>query len=444
MNASHEGKSNRQDNQAERKDEHSPNIESHLNKPEQTISSKGDTEKDSSETNESIGNNEEKDADEKSDSGAKDDLNSSNEHTDEFGRPLTAYEIMRLEKIKRNNAFLAQLGFEEAKAQQEEEMRKKKAAAKRDKKGPVFYEQRETLSRRTKGKNVSYAMPKISEFRETMASTKKNKKRKREKSASKEDRVPREIYNELKSIQSNKRQRLATAERLVRMAEKELNLSERFAEKQERREQAKKDREERKKLAESKRALLPIVQELDKRRNEILRNRKRLADLAQVGMSLDKKKQLIQDFVSKAEEDFPQELKEIEQSLGQMFLERIPPFQVEEISLHSKKTGTKGSRVGAKSAAGSVIEETEEQSRTALAVPDIQIPINLDLEECEKIANEIVAKRKERSEFKSRNVGGPVTDSLAAVVQRGWCDHDHPISAGCYLDYVPQVGDVVL
>lgn len=429
-----------EDNHLEGKDEYSSDIQSDLHK--------NGTDVDEKDANDSINANEEKDDDEKSDSGAKDGSNLSNEHTDEFGRPLTAYEIMRLEKIKRNNAFLAKLGLEEARARQEEEMRKKKAAAKRDKKGPVFYEQRETLSRRTKGKNVSYAMPKISEFRETMASAKKNNTRKREKSASREDRVPREIYNELKSIQSNKRQRLANAERLVRMSEKELKLSEKFAEKQERREQAKKEREERKKLAESKRALLPFVQELDKRRNEVLRNRKRLVDLAQVGISQENRKQLIKDFISKAEEEFPQELKEVEQSLGQMILERLSPYQVEEISLHSKMKGKKGSlndtKISAKAAAKSSRENEDDNSQAALAVSDIQIPMNIDLEECEKIANEIIAKRKERKELKSRNVGGPVTDSLAAVIQRGWCDHDYPISSGCYLDYVPQVGDVVL
>lgn len=375
-------------------------------------------------------------------------VSQSDDHTDEYGRPLTAYEIMRLERIKRNQAYLAKLGLEQAKAEQEKEAQQKKAANKRDKKGPVFYEQRETLSRRSKGQ-ISYTMPKISEFRETIATVKRQKKNKKEKSDTREERLPLFIYQELRTLQTNKRQRLANAERLVRLSEKEIKLSERFAEKQERREQAKKEREEKKKLSESKKALLPYVQELDKRRHEILRNRKRLAELAQSGTSAENRKLYVDEYISKAAIKFPEQLKDVENSFGQMLLERVPPFSRDELNFTEFKCKSDSksakSKYSSKLSKEKVLNDADEEApHSSRDISKILTPPDIDLDECQKIATEIITKRKQKKELKSRNVGGPVTGRLSSAIQRGWCDHDHPISSGCYLDYVPQVGDVVL
>jgi hypothetical protein len=186
---------------------------------------------------------------------ASGDTANDEEYLDEEGRPLSAYEILRLERIKRNREKLAQLGLGQEKVDQgvlgggagaDGDAKKSKPA--RPRKSEEAVPQRARSSRASK-KNLNYAEPSISvrallkkagesddeETRkpsgvkpskdttapvpaeDTTAPVPSERKRKWD-----QDRLPQDIYREFKRIRSYKRDLLIEAQRAVRSADKEI------------------------------------------------------------------------------------------------------------------------------------------------------------------------------------------------------------------------------
>ena len=352
--------------------------------------------------------------------------------TDEFGRPLSAYEIMRLERIKRNQAYLAKLGLESDStngmkrtllAPHEDEMKKKKAAKKRMKKEVVVH-RRTSVGRRTKAKKIDYTEKKVKQKNDVLPKEQKKsaKKEKSEKRKKKETSLPLFIYREFKNMEVSRRQNVRTAEKLVRSAQLEIRRAEKEIETLQRRERRLRERETRD-------ALVPVVHEIEKRRVDIIKALRGIAGQAKTEISKEEQRKQAMKKLKVAENRFPQALQETERSLGRMLLERLPPFQNVENEKPSKKGGKK------KKAKGKKFEIDKEPflDEQTKALPD-----NLNLEELQKVEEGLKVRVQ-----KARNVGGPVTTKFAGAVQRKWLDGDGPVAAS-FNEYVPQVGDTVL
>lgn len=78
-------------------------------------------------------------------------------HLSDDGRTLSAYEMQRLERIKRNRDYLAQLGLEDKGKNSQPEQSKSHQKIKKDESRPV--PTRAIISRRSKAKPIRYAEP---------------------------------------------------------------------------------------------------------------------------------------------------------------------------------------------------------------------------------------------------------------------------------------------
>jgi len=354
------------------------------------------------------------------------------EQTDEFGRPLSAYEIMRLERIKRNQAYLAKLGLEaDAKNGKkgtllgEDSTTVKKKKIKKKKAAVVL--RRSSVSRKTKAKAIDYADKPVKQKSDLLKEKTPKKVKKERVDNKREDRVPLFIYRELKNLETSKKQNLRMAEKFVRAAEVEVKMAKRQVETLEKKEKRRWEKE-------TRNDLLPIVQDLDKRRGDIIKGLKRVDEVAKKGgMNIKERKVFLENKLVEAEQRFPVAIEEAECALGQMLFERLPPSCFENNGAEkqpksklSKKSKKKGKKAGAEPA------ELEE-----LTVP-VALTINLDLEELRKVEQNLKVRVQ-----KGRNVGGPVTKKFAAAVQRKWMEGDGPVAAS-FNEYVPQVGDTVL
>lgn len=154
---------------------------------------------------------------------------------DEEGRPLSEYEIQRLERIKRNKDLLTQLGLQGKGDGSGVLGGKKKNSAPRKseslKNDQVNVKRRQTISRKTKLNRKSYKEPSKSIrslLRETeggTSTTSASKKKPPPKSAPKKPRVERmskEVYDAFQQAQARRRNLFQQAQRNVRNAEKEV------------------------------------------------------------------------------------------------------------------------------------------------------------------------------------------------------------------------------
>jgi hypothetical protein len=164
------------------------------------------------------------------------------EYLDEEGRPLSAYEILRLERIKRNRQKLAQLGLAKPKdaVLGSENSEAKLNKPPRPRKSEAALPQR-ARSSRTK-KNLNYAEPPVSvrSLVKTSEDGKEETKQvrgvvdsakvadatafsERKRTWDREtERLPQDIYREFKRIRSHKRDILIEAQRAARNADKEI------------------------------------------------------------------------------------------------------------------------------------------------------------------------------------------------------------------------------
>ncbi len=428
------------------------------------------------------------DDDDKEDSDEEEDQ----QPTDEYGRPLSAYEIMRLERIKRNKAYLAQLGLEQnggkkngtLLSEHEENMRKQKALKKKEKKEKEITVMRRSMSRRTKGKNINYSEPTVAEFKLPPSERKKEKEKNNENEEEKEmdektkaamldkkarkekreNRVPLFIYQELKQVEKKRKQAVRTAEKLVRASEKEMRIIKRQVDAVERKEKQRKEREELK-------AFAPVINEIDRGRVQLIKTLRKINDDSkEKRMTAEEWKNARERNVALAEEKFPSLMKEAKQTLGQALMDRLPPFEKIEqnskskikgsgrtettkkkskakISTSAPKKKVKASNVkkGGSAAGNKNCDSVGEGSNATganLIAPKVSIPGNLDFEKLREAADR--SKRRDSNKItKTRNVGGPVTTSLGATVQRKWLESDGPV-APTLNEYAPQAGDTVL
>lgn len=373
------------------------------------------------------------------------------ELTDEYGRPLSAYEIMRLERIKRNQAYLAKLGLESnAETGKTKTLlgdtaaKKAKAKPKSKQKVELRVMRRSSVSRRTKTKAIDYTDKPIARKedklpkKEKKAKEPKLKKPKSEKQQKREDRLPLFIYREFKTIETTRNKNLRTAEKLHRAVEKEVRMAKQAVENLERKTRKLKDRE-------TRNDMVPIIREVVKRKSDIAKALKKMEkSIKHSVMSEEERKKELVEEMEEAKERFPQAMKEVQTELGQMLLERLPPALLEGMKNVDENGGKKLKSKGEKGGRADSDGENEDREingrkgASSKATSKLPLPENLDFEELKKVEQNLKVRVQ-----KARNVGGPVTAKLAASVNKKWLENDVSVAAGCN-EYVPQVGDIVL
>jgi len=232
----------------------------------------------------------------------------------EDGRTLSEYEIQRLERIKRNRAYLAQLGLA---GKDGGGVLGKKKKKERPRKAPT--EEKPVIrrvSRRSKAKPVTYTEPsasvrdllRVADKKATNAPVdlklsspekadmgvqeaeppKQPPPNSKPKKRSVNDRQEQFVYLEFLSIQSSKNQSLRQAERNVRTAEKEVKYWHKLVQRWERRKQRQSEAQRQRQTEVRERAELgghsikEVLQEIDSRMPEIAETVKRYDDLLQV------------------------------------------------------------------------------------------------------------------------------------------------------------------
>lgn len=207
------------------------------------------------------------------------------QHLHEEGRPLSAYELQRLERIKRNRQKLAQLGLgiPKQKVLDLEDAEAKKNKPARQRKSEPMLPQR-ARSIRAKKKSLNYAEPSASvraimkegdggTSKQPAATPKSNdevmdtSERKRKWNRETE-RLPQDVYREFKRIKSHKRELLKEAQRAARNADKEVKYWSKRVERYEKTFLRKKDETD-EKLALGGKTSRELIQILDERTPEI-------------------------------------------------------------------------------------------------------------------------------------------------------------------------------
>ena len=156
--------------------------------------------------------------------GSSEDEDQLTEYTDEHGvaHMLSAYEIQRLERIKRNKAYLSNLGLDK------DDDRPKKVQQRKRERKPHSLDSSElrSSSRRASHSQVSYTekAPRWTEFGKSTDEKIAVKKREGLKGVRRGEREAMDIviYKEFLSITSERKQNLKQAEKNIRRAEIEL------------------------------------------------------------------------------------------------------------------------------------------------------------------------------------------------------------------------------
>jgi len=241
----------------------------------------------------------------------------SKEYVTEDGRKLSEYEIQRLERIKRNREYLAQLGLE---GKDGGGVLGKKKKMDRPKKKPTAVPlavRRSPISRRSKVKKVTYTEPsasvrdllRVADKKATNAppdlnlpspekaalpvAPPKTPPEKKPKKPGINERQELFVHLEFKSIQSSKRTSLLQAERNVRAAEKEVKYWHKLIQRWERLNQRQVDAQRQKQTEVKERSILggksikELLQDIDARMPEIQETIKEYDDCLQVRNKMD-------------------------------------------------------------------------------------------------------------------------------------------------------------
>ena len=192
--------------------------------------------------------------------------------TDEHGHPLSAYELQRLERIRRNKEYLASLGLEKNKPSMALKAKKKTTPAR--KKRPDV-KRRSSISRASKTKAISYSERRDKEDAATATAVSKAAvpwKRPKENRAA---RMERFIYDEFKRIGADQKRTLKRAQKNVRAADVEYRIAKQRAERYERRRRKELEMKQLLEQLEQERRILGgctargMLQEVDSRMYEI-------------------------------------------------------------------------------------------------------------------------------------------------------------------------------
>jgi hypothetical protein len=399
--------------------------------------------------------------------------------TDEFGRELSAYELLRQQRIQRNKERLAQLGLDDMSKKMKAAKAKTPTSSKKRVRTVIPLERRERISRKTKIHNVNYKEltkipnepPKLglkNESKATSTSTSTSTSttttpRKRIRSSGGltaiQKRVPLFMYRELKNIESQRRLGLKAAERTLRLADKECKYAHKQIGKWSKKRlkiQAKQEKRRALLQAEQERKWMgPFLYELDRRRWELVAVRRKQIAVEQQreGWAVRKRQEMVAS-VKMAETKFPALIEQQSTILGNMLLERLPSISKDEgdsksVAVKKTKKGRKGKKQPPQASQSTV--ETEEGSNNQLPESCSPVPNNVELDP-ENLAtiNHQQAQQKANPEpkkpkrVKARNIGGPVTSSFSTSLQRKWLEGDSPVAPSGTSPFVPQVGDTVL
>ena len=387
--------------------------------------------------------------------------------TDEFGNPLSEYELLRLQRIQRNKERLALLGLHDAtthplrSSSQSSSSTKRKRTPKAVKIPP---ERRERISRKTKVKEVNYKeLTKIPHEPPKLGVKTKDASKtphKRIRRSELQKRVPLFMYRELKAMESERRTGLKVAERNLRRAEKECKFAEKrlliWNRKRERRE-AKEERQRMMVEHEKQRRVLgPLVQELDGRRWELagLRHRQVAEEQQREGWATRRKQDMMLS-IKRAETKFPAMIQQQEAILANMLLERLPTMSNEkeeegkdDVAVGRRRSSKKGSKKKKMKEAPQSQPSPEEETGTEHPTTDstnVELdPENLATYNHQQEKEKANREPKKHKRTKARNVGGPVTPNFSASLQRKWLEGDSPMAPSATHPFVPQVGDIVL
>jgi len=184
------------------------------------------------------------------------------------GRVLSAYEVQRLERVRRNQEYLLRLGLER---QGEDTIRRRKR--RKQKSSPV--EKRESLRAR---KAVDYSEPSTtiaSIVRDTTMPEVQRKQKQKPKDRQEkktENRMERFVYREFKSIQAHKNQVVRQAEKDLKSAKREMKYWSKLTEKQEFKERRREETQHSKIDEEKSRygmTLKDLLKDIDNRTSDI-------------------------------------------------------------------------------------------------------------------------------------------------------------------------------
>ncbi len=366
--------------------------------------------------------------------------------TDEYGRELSAYEVMRLQRIQRNKAYLAQLGLEEEKNNVKESYEKENQQKKKKKKQAAeeLVERRQSMARKSKTRDVDYSGDLLKMISQPKPKKQESRNRKKaEKVKSRDEQVPRFIYLEFERIKRNKNKNVATAKRLIKLSELECRVAKRNLEVHERREKRKQEKEEKRIALERKMKYAPILNELDSRRSDLHRARKEFEAWQHEASSSSK--QLEENYKSvfiDSKIGFPEGLKKNENLLNLMLHERLKLCEKDSNASEIPSSARKKRKRKRPDEEPSEIMKSVDDPKPVESLNDDD---TTDLTKKASNTDDASTGAKKSNQLtKARNVGGPVTPSLASSVQRKWLERDTPVPADVSTHFVPQAGDIVL
>lgn len=159
-------------------------------------------------------------------------------HVDAEGRPLSAYEIARLERIRRNKEYLQRLGLDGHRPKPER--RASADGRPKKKKPPPPMSPQKRSARRAARKTIDYTEPSASVadlLRDKKAGAKPKPPKKERKTKDPAERMELFIFHEFKRVRGEKTSILKQADRDKRAADKEVRFWEKQVERADQRQQ---------------------------------------------------------------------------------------------------------------------------------------------------------------------------------------------------------------
>eukprot|EP00977_Amphora_coffeiformis_P008882 scaffold2013_cov139-Amphora_coffeaeformis.AAC.2 len=426
---------------------------------EQDEDNDDEDEQDNEEEEEDQDDAEEEDDEEEDDSSDddEDDESSVKKVLTEDGREISEYEMLRLERIRRNKEKLAALGLE---GQHGGGVlgEKKKSAKKKKKPRPSIEHtgpKRSSLSRRSKGKITHYAaeLPSVRQLLQGTTAVKKEKsEKKQKKSKDPSERMDRVLHDEFRRIRSEKKTILRQAERDNRAATKEVKYWKnqvQISKRRELREQKRQvlqvhKREEEKEVLGGKTAR-QMLQEVDKRMPELLQAAEKYDEKYEAEARLRERE--LQRFEMEermktidALERYPKILKDANSLLSTVFIERAPKDPPPP--RRSKRAGEEDEKPEQPKKKKAKTKTDDEEPWTQQApISAVNLPKMEEEPSSPPKSAPSTGKKRKRG---VRNVGGWVSPDFAQKIDRSWLERDTPPTKFDLKTFSPQVGDTVL
>jgi hypothetical protein len=448
--------------QSDKEDEHEDAMGDEENEDEDDDNS-GEEDDDDNEDDDNEDDDDESEDNESEDNESEDEDDTDDEtgvprkRVTEDGREMSEYEMLRLERIRRNQQKLAQLGLEgpggggalgAKKAPKQKRQRRSS--------NEVAAPKRSSLSRESKGRITHYAtsLPSVRQMLQGDTHTKKpkdgNANPKKAKDAS--ERMDRVLHNEFRRIRSQKTHSIRQAGRDNRAAAKEVKFWQHQTDLATRKELREQKREEQNlhRRSEERDALggmttKHLLHVIDKRMPELVEaaedyDEKYEAEAKQRERQLERFEMEQRLKTIDALERFPKSVKEAASLLNAVFLERAPkdppPPRRSKRSGDEEKEETETDKPTKKK---SKAQAKEDNTWDQVPRSEVTLPEEEDTGKTRSPA--AVGKKRKRG---IRNVGGWVSPDFAQKIDRSWLERDAPPAKFDLRTFVPQVGDAVL